>query len=272
MVDKRWFVDHLPPDGSVQLEDLTSAWCTLGVWGPRSRDLIQTVSDDDVSHAGFPFGTCRTIRIGPARVLASRISYVGELGWEMHTPMEQGGRLWDVLWEAGQRYHVVPVGIGVYGTTDRLEKSYRAYGNELDQEYDLVETGLARPSVKPQEFIGKAAYLRQRQEPPAAILCTLTVDSHRSSSGVGRYMLGREPVLTPDGQPLADRKGRRSYVTSAGAGPSVGKYLLMAFLPPEYACVGTRLAVGYFGERYPASVAVVGSTTLFDPENRRVKQ
>jgi glycine cleavage system aminomethyltransferase T/glycine/D-amino acid oxidase-like deaminating enzyme len=272
MVDKRWFVDHLPPDGSVQLEDLTSAWCTLGVWGPRARDLIQTVSDDDVSHAGFPFGTCRTIRIGPARVLASRISYVGELGWEMHTPMEQGGRLWDVLWEAGQRYHVVPVGIGVYGTTDRLEKSYRAYGNELEQEYDLVETGLARPSVKPQEFIGKAAYLRQRQEPPAAILCTLTVDSHRSSSGVGRYMLGREPVLTPDGQPLADRKGRRSYVTSAGAGPSVGKYLLMAFLPPEYACVGTRLAVGYFGERYPASVAVVGSTPLFDPENRRVKQ
>jgi glycine cleavage system aminomethyltransferase T len=135
-----------------------------------------------------------------------------------------------------------------------------------------VETGLARRSVKPQEFIGKAAYLRQRGEPPAAILCTLAVDSYRSSSGVYRYLLGREPIVTPDGRPLVDRKSRRSYVTSAGAGPSVSKHLLFAFLPPEYANVGTRLAVEYFGERYPVSVAVVGSTPLFDPENLRMKR
>lgn len=272
LVDKKWFVDHLPPDGAVQLQDLTSAWCTLGVWGPRARDLVQMVTQDDVSHSGFPFGTCRTITIGPVRPLASRISYVGELGWELHAPMEQGQRLWDVLWEAGGRHGVLPVGIGVYGTTGRLEKSYRAYGNELEQEYDLVETGLARPAVKPQEFIGKAAYLRQREEPPAALLCTLTVDSHRSAPGANRYMLGREPIVTPDGQPLVDRKGRRSYVTSAGAGPSVGKHLLMAFLPPEHARGGTRLAVEYFGERYPVSVAVVGSTPLFDPDNVRMKR
>ncbi len=271
MVDKKWFVDHLPSGGAVQLQDLTSAWCTLGVWGPRARDLIQMLTRDDVSHSGFPFGTCRTISIGPVRPLASRISYVGELGWELHAPMEQGQRLWDVLWEAGGRHGVLPVGIGVYGTTGRLEKSYRAYGNELEQEYDLVETGLARPAVKPQEFIGKAAYLRQRGEHPAAILCTLTVDSHRSSSGANRYMLGREPIVRPDGQPIGDRKGRRSYVTSAGAGPSVGKYLLLAFLPPEDATVGRRLAVEYFGERYPVSVAVVGSTPLFDPDNVRIK-
>jgi glycine cleavage system aminomethyltransferase T len=85
-------------------------------------------------------------------------------------------------------------------------------------------------------------------------------------------MLGREPILTPDGRPLVDRKGRHSYVTSAGTGPSVGKYLLLAFLPPEHARVGTRLAVEYFGERYPASVAVVGSTPLFDPENLRMRR
>jgi glycine cleavage system aminomethyltransferase T/glycine/D-amino acid oxidase-like deaminating enzyme len=272
MVDRKWFADHLPADGTVQLADLTSAWCTLGVWGPRARALVQAVTGDDVSHAGFPFATCRPITIGPVRTLASRISYVGELGWELYAPMEQGARLWDTLWEAGQAHGVVPVGIGVYGTTGRLEKGYRAYGHELEQEYDLVEAGLARPTVKPQAFIGKEAYLRQRAEPPAAVCCTLTVDDHRSASGVPRFMLGREPITTPDGAPLVDRKGRRSYVTSAGAGPSVGRYLLLGYLPPEQARVGTRLAVEYFGERYPVTVAVVGSTPLFDPENARMKR
>jgi glycine cleavage system aminomethyltransferase T len=272
MVDKKWFVDHLPPDGSVQLQDFTSSWCTVGVWGPRARAVVQAASDDDVSHAGFPFATCRSITIGPIRALASRISYVGELGWELYAPMEQGRGLWDLLWEAGRGHGLVPVGIGVYGTTGRLEKGYRAYGNELEQEYDLVEAGLARPAVKPQPFIGKEAYLRQRAEPPAAVLCTLTVDRHVASSGVPRYMLGREPILTPEGMPLVDRKGRRSYITSAGAGPSVGKHLLLGYLPPDYARVGARLAVEYFGDRYPVTVAVAGSTPLFDPENTRMKQ
>jgi glycine cleavage system aminomethyltransferase T len=102
-------------------------------------------------------------------------------------------------------------------------------------------------------------------------MCTLTVDDHTSASGVKRYMLGREPIQTRDGQPLTDSRGRRSYVTSAGAGPSVGKYLLMSFLPPEHAKVGTRLAVEYFAERYPVTVAVAGSTPLFDPDNTRMK-
>jgi glycine cleavage system aminomethyltransferase T/glycine/D-amino acid oxidase-like deaminating enzyme len=271
MVDKKWFVDHLPADGSAQLADLTSAICTLGVWGPRARDLVQSASDDEFSHAAFPFGTCRTVAFGNVRALASRISYVGELGWELHLPMEQGARLWDQLWEAGQKLGVVPVGIAVYATTGRLEKCYRAYGNELEQEFNLVETGMARPTVKPQDFIGKAAYLAQRAEAPAAVLCTLTVDDHVSKSGVKRYMLGREPVLAPDGAPLVDRHGRRSYVTSAGAGPSVGKHILMSFLPPEHARIGNKLSVEYMGEQYPVTVAVAGSQPLFDPENRRMR-
>ncbi len=272
MVDKKWFIDHLPGDGSVELHDLTSAICTLGVWGPRARDLVQAVTASDVSHAGFAFGTCRTIDIGPLRVLASRISYVGELGWELYLPMEQGQRLWDMLWEAGKPLGVVPAGIGVYGTTGRLEKGYRSYGNELEQEYNLVEAGLNRASVKAQDFIGKAAYLRHREEPPAAICCTLTVDSHTPSGGAPRYMLGKEPVLGPDSRTLVDRKGRPSYVTSAGAGPSVGKHILMTYLPPEHAVEGNKLAVEYFGERYAVTVAVVGSRPLFDPENSRMKQ
>ena len=97
------------------------------------------------------------------------------------------------------------------------------------------------------------------------------MDDPTSASGVKRYMLGREPVLTPDGERIVDAKGRGSYVTSAGSGPSVGKHVLMAYLPPEYAKEGTKLAVEYFGERYPVTVAVAGATPLFDPENARVR-
>jgi len=166
---------------------------------------------------------------------------------------------------------VAPAGIGVYGTTGRLEKCYRAYGFELEQEFTLVECGLARPQVKAEEFIGKEAYLKQRAESPAAILCTLTVDDNTARSGFKRYMQGREPILTAQGKPLRDRHGRHSYVTSAGSGPSVGKTILMSYLPPEYASAGTALCVEYFGEGYPVTVAVAGPKPLFDPDNSRVK-
>jgi len=271
MRDKKWFTDHLPTDGSAQLFDATSALYTLGIWGPRARDVLAAATSDDVSDAAFPFGTCRVIEIGPVRALASRISYVGELGWEIYVPMEEGLRLWDALWAAGEPHGVIAAGIGVYGTTGRIEKGYRAHGAELELEYDLVEAGMTRPKVKSQDFVGKAAYLAQRDAPPAAILCTLTLDDARSSSGVERFMLGREPILALDGSSLIDAKGRRSYVTSAGAGPSVGKHLLMAYLPPAQAVVGTKLLVEYMGERYPVTVAVAGSTPLFDPDNERVR-
>ena len=141
------------------------------------------------------------------RALASRISYVGELGWELYAPMEQGPRSGTSLWEAGQPLGVVPSGIGVYGTTGRIEKGYRLYGAELESEYNVVEAGMQRPKVKDADFVGKEAYLRHREEEPAAIMSTLTVDDPTSSSGVKRYMLGREPILTPDGERIVDRKG-----------------------------------------------------------------
>jgi glycine cleavage system aminomethyltransferase T/glycine/D-amino acid oxidase-like deaminating enzyme len=271
MTDLKWIRDHLPADGSAAVADLTSAWTTLGLWGPRARAVLQAVTADDVSRAGFAFGTCREIEIGAAAVLASRISYVGELGWELHAPIEQGAALWDAVWDAGRPSGLVPVGIGVYGTTGRMEKGYRAYGNELDADYNLVEAGMTRPRVKPQDFVGRAAYTEQRAAPPAAVLCTLTVDDHTSASGQLRYMLGGEPILTAAGEPLIDAKGRHSYVTSAGSGPSVGRHLLMAYLPPEQAAEGTRLAVEYLGEQYPVTVAVAGSTPLFDPANERIR-
>jgi glycine cleavage system aminomethyltransferase T/glycine/D-amino acid oxidase-like deaminating enzyme len=269
--DYKWFRDHLPADGSAQISDLTSAWTTLGLWGPRARDILSSITRDDVSHEGFRFGTCRTIEVDTLRVLASRISYVGDLGWELYVPIEDGRRLWDLVREAGAPHGIVPVGIGVYGTTGRLEKCYRAYGFELESEYNVVEAGMAWGKVKDEDFVGKEAHVRHREEEPATVMCTLTVDDHTSASGVKRYMLGREPIQTRDGKPLTDRKGRRSYVTSAGAGPSVGKHLLMAYLPPEHANVGEQLAVEYLNERYPVTVAVAGSTPIFDPDNERIR-
>ncbi len=272
MADYKWIADHLPDDGSAAVTDLTSAWTTFGLWGPRARDILGNLTADDISHTGFAFGTCRDIEAAGVTVLASRISYVGELGWELHVPVEQGAKLWDAVFSAGLADGMVPAGIGVYGTTGRLEKGYRAYGAELDASYNLVEAGMTRPKVKEQDFVGKTAYLRQREAPPAAILCTLTVDNHVSASGELRYMLGGEPVLTDGGQPLIDANGRHSYVTSAGSGPSVGKHLLMAYLPPEQAVAGTALAVEYLGEQYPVTVAIAGSTPLFDPTNERVRR
>jgi glycine cleavage system aminomethyltransferase T/glycine/D-amino acid oxidase-like deaminating enzyme len=271
MADLKWFRDHLADDGGAQIFDLTSSWCTLGLWGPRSRDVLESITSDDVSHEGFPFASCRTIEVDSLRTLASRISYVGDLGWELYVPIEQGAKLWDIVWEAGRPHGIAPAGIGVYATTGRLEKCYRAFGFELDGEYNAVEAGMAWGKVKEQDFVGKEAHVRQREAEPAAVLCTLTVDDHNSKNGQKRYMLGGEPIMTREGAPLTDREGRRSFVTSAGAGPSLGKHILLSYLPPERANIGEQLAVMYMGERYPVTVETNDSTPLFDPENTRIR-
>ncbi len=271
MSDRKWLVDHLPTDGSAQLFDATSAWTTIGIWGPRARDVIETVTVSDVSDRAFPFGTCRVVDIGAVRTLAARISYVGELGWEIYAPMEEGRHLWDTLWKAGQGAGMIAVGMGVYGTTGRLEKGYRAQGHELGTDYDLIESGLARRRVKDPDFVGKGSYVRQRSGDVAASLCMLVVDRHTSSSGRDRHMLGGEPITTPDGQALVDAKGRRSFVTSAGAGPSVGKHLLLGYVPKPFARLGTSLAVEYFGEGYPVTIVSIDRTPVFDPESWRLR-
>jgi glycine cleavage system aminomethyltransferase T/glycine/D-amino acid oxidase-like deaminating enzyme len=271
MSDLAWFAARLPSDGSAQIHDQTTTWTTLGLWGPRAREILQPLTRDDVSPAALAFGRCASIELDSLPVIISRISYVGEFGWELYVPFEQGARLWDMLFEAGEPYGVIPAGIGVYNTTGRLEKGYRAFGAELDGDVTVVEAGLAWGSVKEQDFIGKPAHVAHRGADPAAVLCTLTVDDHRSPDGRRRYMLGNEPILTRDGSPLVDARGRRSYVTSAGTAPSLGAYLLMSYLPPEQAVLGTELSVRYLGERYPVTVRATDSTPLFDPENARIR-
>jgi heterotetrameric sarcosine oxidase gamma subunit len=271
MVDKKRFADLARENGAAAVVDLTSAYTTIGLWGPRARDILSSLTADDISHESFGFGTCREIEIDSLTVLASRISYVGELGWELYVPIEQGARLWAMLLEAGREHGAVPVGIGVYGTTGRLEKGYRAFGFELDAERTIVEAGMQRPKVKAADFVGREAYLKQRGEEPETVLCTMTVDDHTSASGMKRYMLGGEPILTRDGTTLTDGQGHHPYVTSAGSAPSLGKHVLLAYLPPDQATVGSQLAVSYMEELYPVTVASADATSLFDPDNERIR-
>lgn len=265
--DAKWISDRLPDNA--RLADVSSAWATIGLWGPRAGDILGAVHRDGDQRPPLPFGMTGFFELGGALVLGSRISYVGEYGWELHVPAEQAGYLWDLLLDAGGPHGLVPAGIGVYGTTARLEKGYRAFGAELTPEYDPVEAGMTRPRVKAEDFIGKEAYLAARAATPAATLCTLTVDSHTSADGTPRYMLGGEPILSLDGARLVDAHGRPSCVTSAGSGPSVGKHLLMAYLPTELSAVGTPLLVEYLGEQYPVTVATHGA--LFDPSGSRMR-
>ena len=270
--DSHWFRNYLPDDGSVVFRDITSDICTVGLWGPNARDVMTKVTDDDVSDEALPYGFSKEVMIGSIPVRLLRISYVGDYGWEIYADMENGPGLWDALWDAGQEFGIVPVGAGVYGTTGRLEKGYRLMGAELESEYNPVEAGLARPRVKAAEFIGKEAYLKAREEGPSAILCTLTMEDHNSSAGIPRYPTGgNEPILTLDGDRILDAKDRVSRVTSAGASPSTGKYLLLSYLPPDYAVEGTDLQMMYMNELYPVKVAVAGSRPYFDPDNKRMK-
>ncbi len=275
MADRKTFADQLPGDGATTLDDRTDAVSTVGIWGPRARDILASLTSDDVSDAGFGFLSCREITVstgaGDLVVLASRISYVGELGWELYVPMADAAALWETLLDAGRPHGAVPVGIAVYGTTGRIEKGYRAYGAELDSERTIVEAGMQRPKVKAADFVGRAAYLEQREQPPATVLCTLTVDDHTSADGTKRYMLGGEPILTREGAVLTDGHGHHPYVTSAGSAPSLGKHVLLAYLPPDQATIGNQLAVSYMEELYPVTVGSVDSTPLLDPGNERIR-
>ncbi len=270
MADRKWFADHARGRAAAVV-DLTSAWTTIGLWGPRARDVLASLTTADISHQGFGFLHCRSLEVGSLEVLASRISYVGELGWELYVPMEQGAQLWTLLHRAGAAHGAVPVGIGVYTGSGRLEKGYRAFGAELDAERTIVEAGMQRPRVKSADFTGRDAYLEQREQEPVSVLCTLAVEDHTSASGVQRYMLGGEPVLAADGSVLTDGHGHHPYVTSAGSAPSLGKHLLMAYLPVEDATVGNALAVSYMEELYPVSVLSADATPVFDPENERIR-
>ncbi len=270
--DEFWLKKWMPTDGSVTFSNLTEQVCTIGLWGPKAGAILAKVCGHDLSQEGSPYGSLRQVEIAGLTCSLLRISYVGDSGWEIYTNWADGPALWDALTEAGTEHGLRPTGIGVYGTTGRLEKGYRLMGAELESEYNPVEAGLARPKVKSADFIGKDAYLAARDAEPTTVMCTLTVEDPTDSLGRKRYMQGgNEPILTQEGERIVDSHGRASVVTTAGNGPSVGKYLLLAYLPPEHAQIGAELNVMYMNELFPVKVAAT-SRSVFDPAGDRLKR
>ena len=253
----------------LSITDRTTDYACLGLWGPNARTTLARIVEDPqaLSSENFPFAAVRTITIDGVSVTAFRISYVGEQGWELHFAYDDGLRVWDALAAQG----VTPIGVETYANSRRLEKSLRLQNADLLTEYNLVEADLARPKVKASEFLGKEAYLAQRDlSEQFAYLCTLTMTSNLDMNGVARYPVGTCPILDKKGgTTLIDAKGRRSYTTSMAYGPSVGKNIALGYLPVQYCKTGTELYIEYFGEQYPVVVEGVGYKPLYDPDNSR---
>ena len=269
--DEFWTRRHMPTDGSVSFRNITEDVTTLGLWGPNAPAVLSQLTDQNLSQTDSPYGSIVDAEVAGLPCQLFRISYVGDTGWEIYAAWDDGPALWDALMEAGADLGIRPTGGGVYGSSGRLEKGYRLMGAELESEYNPVEAGLARPRVKAADFIGKEAYLTAREAgDPEVLMCTLTVEDQTDGLGRNRHMMGgNEPILTPDGDRITDSHGRVSRVTSAGYGPSVGRHLLMAYLPRELAVSGTDLQVMYMNELYPVEVATTGA--VFDPTDSRMK-
>lgn len=237
--DLAWMTAHLPSDDSVRIVDVSSSYCCVGLWGPQAPAVLQAVTQTDVSKSQFKFFTNQALRIGTVPVLAVRVSYVGEEGWEIYAPTECGLKLWDTLWAAGQEHGIIAAGLGAFETL-RLEKGFLLWGTDIHTEYDPYEAGLAF-AVKPNkgDFIGKQALL-QRQEYASRKLCFLTLDDATA------VVMGKEPVIA-DGKVLG-------YATSAGYGYSLGRGIVYSYLPLGYAQPGTKVAVEYFGKPLAATV------------------
>ncbi len=262
MHDLAWIRKHLPADGHVHVSDVTSSWCTIGLWGPRARDVVQRVSENDFSNQAFPYLTAQPANIGYVPALAVRISYAGELGWEFYAPTEYGLNLWDTLWEAGQPFGVTAVGGGAFDSL-RLEKGYRLWGADIHSEYNPYEAGIGfAVRLKKGDFIGRAALERIRERGLTRKLCCLPFDDPN------RIVMGKEPILRPGSGHVLDGEGVLGYVTSANFGYTVRKSIAYGYLPMSHAHEGAKVEVYFFGERYPATVT---KEPLYDAEMARLK-
>ncbi|MEV5741018.1 FAD-dependent oxidoreductase [Microbispora rosea] len=252
-LDLDWFHRHLPPDGSVMVRDITAGTCCLGVWGPRARDLVQPLTDADFSNQGFRYFRAKKAYIGTVPVTALRLSYIGELGWELYTTADLGAKLWDTLWEAGQRHGIIAGGRGAFASL-RLEKGYRSFGTDMTFEHDPYEAGLGfAVKMDKGDFVGREALERRKENVRRRLAC-LTVDDPT------QVVMGKEPVY--------DGGSAVGYVTSAAFGYTIGKGIAYAWLPAELATPGRTLEIGYFDRRV---TAVVAEEPLFDPAMERLR-
>jgi 4-methylaminobutanoate oxidase (formaldehyde-forming) len=253
--DLGWIRKHLPDDGSVRVRDVTSARACFGLWGPRARDILAPLTKDDVSDAGFPYLTAREISVREVPVLALRVTYVGELGWELYPPAEYGRALWNALWPAGGEHGLVAAG---YRAIDalRLEKGYRVWSADITPEETPFEAGLgfAARLDKGADFLGRDALVAAKATGPRKRLRCLVLDDPRSVA------LGNEPVRI--GGRIAGR------VTSGGYGFAVERSIAYAYLPPDGAAIGTRGEIDIFGAWVGFEVA---REPLWDPDGTRIR-
>lgn len=253
--DRRWIAAHLPEDGSVSVDDVTGAHACFCLWGPRARDVLAPLTEDDVADAALPYLRAAEIRVGGIPVLAQRITYVGELGWELYCPAEYGLSLWDALWASGAEHGIVAAG---YRAIDalRVEKGYRVWGADItpDTTPDEAGLGFAVRLDEGRDFLGRAAVEAQRAAGgPATRLRCLVLDEPDA------VCLGDEPVR--DGGALLGR------VTSGGYGPRVERSIAFAYLPSAVD-VGARLEVGVFDRWVGAEVV---AEPLYDPAGERIR-
>ena len=247
--------EHEPDQGAVIVEDRTSGSACFGLWGPRARDILGACTPDDVSDAGFPYLTARRITVGSAPALALRVTYVGELGWELYPPTEYGATVWDTLWAAGREHGLTAAG---YRAIDalRLEKGYRVWSSDITPDETPYEAGLgfAVRLDKGSDFVGRAALVAAKAAGPGKRLRCLVLDEPRSIA------LGNEPVRIGDA--IVGR------VTSGGYGFAVERSIAYAYLPPDRAAVGTRGEVEVFGRWVGFEVV---AEPLYDPTGARIR-
>ncbi|MEU2267089.1 FAD-dependent oxidoreductase [Streptomyces olindensis] len=252
-LDLDWFTRHLPADGTVQVRDITPGTCCIGLWGPLAREVLQPLTDEDFSKDGLKYFRAKRAYVGSVPVTAMRLSYVGELGWELYTTADQGLKLWDTLWQAAKPLGGVIAGRGAFNSL-RLEKGYRSFGTDMTYEHDPYEAGVGfAVKLDKDDFIGKAALERRKENVRRRLTC-LTIDDPRS------VVLGKEPVY--DGDRAV------GYVTSAAHGYTIGKGIAYAWLPDELTAPGTTVHIGYFDQRVEATVA---EEPLFDPTMSRLR-
>jgi glycine cleavage system aminomethyltransferase T/glycine/D-amino acid oxidase-like deaminating enzyme len=252
--DAAWLRNHLPEDGTVTLRDVTSSRVCFGLWGPRARDILAPLTRDDVTNEGFPYLTAREISVGAVPLLALRVTYVGELGWELYAPTEYGRTLWTTLWEAGAPHGMVAAG---YRAIDalRLEKGYRVWSSDITPDEHPFEAGLgfAVALDKATGFVGRDALVAAKAAGPRRRLRCLVLGDPRS------VCLGNEPVRV-DGEVV----GR---VTSGGYGFAIERSIAYAYLPPASA-IGDRGEVEVFGEWVGFEVV---REPLWDPTGERIR-
>ena len=251
--DLGWMNSHLPADSSVKITDVTAEFCCIGLWGPRARDLLRSICVNDLGKDAFPYMTSREIVIKDIPVLALRISYVGELGWELYGPMDQGIKLWDFLWKAGESLDVLAAGGGAFDSL-RLEKGYRLWGNDIHTEYNPYEAGIGFTArMDKGDFIGREALEEIGIAGLKRKLCCLILDDRSA------VVMGKEPIL--------DGNNVLGYVTSANYGYSIGCGIVYAYLPIDYAGFGTKIDIMYFGKCLKATVS---KEPLYDPRNYKL--